>query len=378
MQNHPVVHSLLERLAPPSSGPASERIWRFSERMATVYQEQMRQFDEDEEARQWRRLYSADNMPPPSDTQNMADVAAMMAFYSPTNFCKFQKLFVQQLLDWESRQASLNPYPLSAPSITIIDIGAGVGIASLATIEVLATWTEVLAELGYKQLGMSVNIISVEPDTNKQGPRQKMLSSLSRLLDRHSIAVERVTEVIAPYPEPECIRQILNAASGGSLAICCMSNFVSSPCASNDQVAESFSLQPGSRFSDLSLHKEELAEWSEGTELEENAVQYAKATARLLADLPIRIKLLLASELKQRGAAARAFAGLLYPGLELSLQWNRVRFYSPRGSYWHSLRSGDQPGEPDWATGFWSLAHWGAGSTSLASGTPDALVSARI
>ena len=87
----------------------------------------MRQFDEDEKARQWRQLYSADNMRPPSDTQNIADVAAMMAFYSPTNFCKFQKLLVQQLLDWESRQACLNPYPLSSPSITIVDIGAGVG-----------------------------------------------------------------------------------------------------------------------------------------------------------------------------------------------------------------------------------------------------------
>jgi hypothetical protein len=205
-----------------------------------------------------------------------------------------------------------------------------------------------------------------------------MLSGMSRLLDSHSIAVERVTEVIAPYPEPECIRQILNAAAGGSLAICCMSNFVSSPCASDNQVAESFSLEPGCRFTHFSFHKEELVEWSEGTELEENAVQYAKATAGLLADLPMRSRLLLASELKQRGPAARAFASLLYPGLELSLQWNRLRFYSPRGSYWHSLRSGEQGKDPDWATGFWSLAHWGAGSTSLASGTPDALASARV
>ena len=119
-------------------------------------------------------------------------------------------------------------------------------------------------------------------------------------------------------------------------------------------------------------------EWSQATELEENAVQYAKATAHLLAGLSTRNKLLLASELKERGAPARAFAGLLYPGLELSVHWNRVRFCSPEGSYWHSLRSGDQPAEPDWATGFWSLAYWGAGSTSLASGTPDALASARV
>ncbi len=253
IEKHPIVHSLLERLAPTGGHGGGERIWRFTDRMATVYQGQVRQFDEDAEASQWRRLYSAKNMPPPSDTPSMAEVAAMLAFYSPSNFCKFQKLFTQQLLEWESRQARLNPYPLGVSSVTIIDIGAGLGIASLAAIDVLATWTDVLAQLGH-----------------------------------------------------------------------------------------------------------------------------AKATAQLLVDLPMRSRLPLASEPKQRGPAARAFTSLLYPGPELSLQWNRVRFYSPRGSYWHSLRRNDQSGEPDWATGFWSLAHWGAGSTTLTSGTPDALASARI
>lgn len=176
MEKHPVVHSLLERLAPTGGDAGGERIWRFSDRMAAVYQEQVRQFDEDAEAREWRRLYSAKNMPPPSDTPGMAEIAAMLAFYSPTNFCKFQKLFTQQLLEWESRQARLNPYPLGASNVTIIDIGAGLGIASLAAIDALATWTDVLAELGYRQLGISVRVVSVEPDEKKQGPRQKMLT----------------------------------------------------------------------------------------------------------------------------------------------------------------------------------------------------------
>jgi hypothetical protein len=138
----------------------------------------MRHFDEDAEARQWRQMYSANNMPPPSDTQNVADIAAMLAFYSPTNFCKFQKLVIQQLLEWGSRQARLNPYPLGASDITIIDIGAGLGIASLAAIDALAKWTDVLAQMGYRHLGISVRLISVEPDAKKQGPRQKMLGSL--------------------------------------------------------------------------------------------------------------------------------------------------------------------------------------------------------
>lgn len=112
--------------------------------------------------------------------------------------------------------------------------------------------------------------------------------------------------------------------------------------------------------------QQEQLEWNQGTELEDNAADYANATARLLADPTNHNRLLLASELRQRGAAARAFASLLYPSLELSLQWNLVRFYSPRVSYWHFLHSTDKPGEPVWATGFWSMAHRGGESTGMA------------
>ena len=103
-----------------------------------------------------------------------------------------------------------------------------------------------------------------------------------------------------------------------------------------------------------------------------------QATAGLLTDIPFRNKLLLASELKERGAAMRTFAGMLYPALELSVHWNRVRFYSPEGSYRHSLRSSDQAKTPDWATGFWSLAYWDAGNASQPMATPGALSLGRV
>jgi len=373
MESDSVVQSLVERLAPGGVDPESERIWRFSDRMAAVYQQQMKQFDDDKEARQWRRLYSAENMPEPSDTRNKTDVAAMMAFYSPTNFCKFQKLLTQQLLDWHSRQTQINPYPFGAPSITLIDIGAGVGIASLAAIDVLATWSDVVAELGYKQLGVSVKVIAVEPDANKQEPRRKMLSNIARSLDAHSINIERVTDVLLPYPEPDCISRIMNAVEGGSLAMCCMSNFLSSPSAGGDRLSESFSLQPGDQPVAPPDFEAGCAEFSQSAELVENAARYARATAQLLTDISFRNKLVLASELKERGAAMRTFASLLYPALELSVHWNRVRFYSPESSYWHSLRSSDQAKNPDWATGFWSLAYWGAGNANQAMATSAAL-----
>ncbi len=60
-----VPQALLDRLGPKNGNPEGGRTWRFSERMARVYQQQMDRFDDDEETRQWRRLYSVDNMLPP-------------------------------------------------------------------------------------------------------------------------------------------------------------------------------------------------------------------------------------------------------------------------------------------------------------------------
>lgn len=125
-----------------------------------------------------------------------------MAFYFPTHVFKFQKAAVQQLLEWHSRQTQVNPYPFGAQSITLVDIGAGVGTATLAMVDLLATWADVVAELGYKHLGISVKPIMVDPDINKREARGYMLSHLARLIDTHSIRIEPVTEVFEPYPEP--------------------------------------------------------------------------------------------------------------------------------------------------------------------------------
>jgi len=131
MSHERVAQALLDRLAPEGGGAVGERIWRFSQRMGAAYLQQMETFNQDKEARQWQRLYSADNMPPPDDTRNMAEVAAQMAFYFPTHFFKVQKAAAQQLLEWHSRQAQLNPYPFGTTAVTLIDVGAG--LVSTAT-----------------------------------------------------------------------------------------------------------------------------------------------------------------------------------------------------------------------------------------------------
>ena len=68
----------------------------------------------------------------------------------------------------------------------------------MAVIDVLATWADILAKLGYRQLGISVRVASIEPDTKKQGRRRNMLAHLSRLLDSHSVAVDNIVDVAAP------------------------------------------------------------------------------------------------------------------------------------------------------------------------------------
>lgn len=353
-----IAQALLDRLAPNEGEPGSERIWRFSRRMADVYLQQMERFEEDEEARQWRKLYSADNMPSPSETHGKAGVAAMMAFYSPTNFCKFQKVAAQQLLEWHFRQAQINPYPFGSPTITLVDIGAGLGIASLAVIDLLATWADVLADFGYKQLGLSVRVVSVEPDINKQSPRQEMFTAMSSLLDKHSIRLEHLTEIMLPYPESDCIQQILDAVSGGSLVICCMSNFLSSLSPDNQQLTH-VTAKKGS-------HADAYDETTFGNlspELAEKSVQCAEASRYLLANFPPQNRLLLASELQEKGAMVWLFADTIHPSLGLLARSNRVRFYSPPGSYWYSLKNG-QSEKPDWADNFRSLAYWVIGNTN--------------
>jgi hypothetical protein len=332
--------------------------------MAAVYEDQMTRFDSDRDTGQWRRLYSVDNMPDPSNTQTPADVAAMLAFYSPTNFCKFQKLAAQQLMEWEANQTSPSPLPFASPAITLLDLGAGLGIASLAAIDVFATWADIAAESGYPRLGASVRIISVEPDPNKQAPRNAMLNHLSALLDRQRIRVERVTDVLSPYPTADCLQQVLNAASAGSFAICCMSNFLSSRSVGRRSADDGFSLQPGSELMEPPCDEGSVV-FAQTPELVENAARYADATAWLLGRVPSRGTLLMASELRQSGAAIRTFADALEQSLDLLVRWNRVRFVSPVGSYWHSLRESGKSLNADWATGYWTLAHWVRGGANV-------------
>jgi hypothetical protein len=356
MNDKGLAEMLLDRLAPKADEPDSERIWRFSERMATLYLQQMQRFDQDASARQWRRLYSADNLPPPSEMRTRADLAAMLAFYSPTNFCKFQKAITQQLLEWHFRQRQVSPYPFGSRSFTLIDIGAGVGIASLAIIDLLATWAEIVAELGYGQPGLSVRVIAVEPDSIKQDTRQDMFAGMSSLLDRSTVKIEGLSEILLPFPEPECMQQVFSAAAGGPYAICCMSNFLSSlPTEDQEQPAQVMMRADSQSIDDLD--DEEALQWSRSPIRAEELLQCADTSRHLVDELPFENRLLLAAELNQRGPAVRLFAGSVYPSLELSVRRNRVRFYAPQGSYWYSAQNGEHPSDPDWVTPFWSLAY---------------------
>lgn len=364
IESSAVLQTLVERLAPSGGNPSSEPTWRFSERMAAVYELQMRRFQEDQEASQWQRLYSTENMPLPDDTTDMAQVAAQMAFYYPAHAFKFEKAAVQQLLEWHSKQGQVNPYPFGASSITLIDIGAGVGTATLAMVDLLATWTDVVAELGYKQLGISVKPIVVEPDINKREARGHMLSHLSRLLDRHSVTIEPVTEVFALYPEPECIEQIQHSVAGGSLLMCCISNFLSSVPFGGERAEVAVAVQAAT---DPIGAVESFAGMSsqQAAALADKAAKCAEATRQLLGNSTIRNRLLLASEVDEQGRTLRSFARSLQPYVEMLVRRNRVRFYSPPGCYWHSLRDDEESADPNCAVNFWSVADWIAGTSRL-------------
>jgi hypothetical protein len=358
MGNEEVVQRLLEHVAPASDDAGDERTWQFSQRMREVYSRQMETFDEDPDAKRWRQFYSAGNMPPPDDTRDKAEVAAQMAFYFPTHFFKFQKVMIQQLLEWHSQQPQVNPYPFGAGTVTLIDIGTGVGTALLAAVDLLATWSDVMDELGYGPLGISVRGVAVDCDQNKQMPRRDMLVAMSSLLNTHSIRIESQTDVLSVYPEPECVQHILDSLVPGALGICCISNFLSSRPLSGDQ--------PKVGGGPEVLAKSARDVPNEGTARRESrmllrAAEFAHASRSVLEHVPFRKKMIVASEVDEQRSVLQSFAESFGPALELLIRRNRIRFLSPPGCYWHSLQDGKESADPTCAVNFWSVADWIAG-----------------
>jgi hypothetical protein len=295
-------------------------------------------------------------MPPPDDTRNMAEVAAQMAFYFPTHFFKFQKAAAQQLMEWQFRQGQANPYPFGAPRITLIDIGSGVGTALFALTDLLAAWTEVFAELGYGQLGLTARLVAVDSDSNKEGPRKEMLSFLNSMLDQHSMRIEGLTSIQASFPDDDCIRQIADAAAGSTFTIVSMSNFLSSLPFNEPAGGEAVSPPPASST-------EQGAAESQASILARKGHVCGEGSGRLIDKLSSRNTLLLTSEVDGQGKTMRFYARALRPAMELLIRRNRVRFFSPAGCYWYSLGSGsdgEQSPDPNCAVNFWSLSHWAA------------------
>ena len=347
MERKLLAQDLLNRIAPLNDNDEGTRVLQFSKRMAKIYQNQIDSFDDDEDAKRWREFYSVRNMPPPGRTKNKADVAAQIAFYFPTHYFKFQNVVVYQMLEFISSQRGFNPYPFGATAITLIDIGAGTGAATMAILDLLATWADILAEHGYKQLGLRIKVVTVEPDRNKDSIRRELFTAMASSVDRHMIDIESSKMVGLPYPDNQCIRQIHRNSESGPMAICYMSNLMHG-------LTKYKPKQFVADRNDTIYNLEEIMQLNFSSEAVREVIQQCGVVSRdLIAGLPHRKKLFLSSEVESQGTALQEFASAIGRSIGNKVRPNRVRFINSPGSYWYTLQNPEKIVEVD----YWSLAH---------------------
>ena len=190
--------------------PSSGQGWNlcFSKPMADVYKEMMEQFDADASARDYRVRYRYRN-PRPDEINDSCDVAGVMWCLFPTHFFKFQAALIESAFPNHIEDLAYSIFGCS--ELTILDIGAGVGTASLATIDFLHQWQQFLMEKGHAPHRMKVIVQPVENNPLKLPILREMLKKLTNCVPRYLLQVEVRDSIEKDYPDEACLTQIQNA-----------------------------------------------------------------------------------------------------------------------------------------------------------------------
>lgn len=209
-----IANELVDQLSPGG-------VLRFSDRMGEVYQQQMDAFSSDPATSGWRSRCPGLH---PGSIRDETDIAAEMALWFPTHFYKIQRVLIRDLLQNTSQT---DGYPFGTSNITIVDIGAGVGTASLALVDTIALWQEAAMKLGYPPLKARVRVLPVESNEKKTDVRNVLFGLLEKRLRPELIHVEHLPPLEKDYVEDEqCADDIVNMLGSDYLAICVFSNIL--------------------------------------------------------------------------------------------------------------------------------------------------------
>lgn len=308
---------------------------RFSARMRAVYGRQLRRLDQDPAAWEFRRRYGDYQLRKanPDQIEDLADVAGELWQLFPTHFFKVQHAFLSCCLPSERRAVETTPF--GCTTLHLLDVGAGVGTASLAVIDLLMSWQTASMQAGHAPAQIRVVVIPVEPNRLKIPVLRDMLSALESEQQTPLVQVSVAEPICHDFPQSQCTEAISTALNcGGYHLLVCLSNILS-------WVRE---WRP-------SL-KERLGEWWRRVKsfLRLPAgvgtwPDYLGPAAELLASLEFDHKTVVACE--TRGEELAQQVRLVYRCLRDNLRapayatppWRpSVRFENPPGSFWRRTR----------------------------------------
>jgi hypothetical protein len=166
---HDLFHAFRERL---SSRRTSDPI-ALSDLVTSVYADTMAHFDRQPGARLYRSEY-VDRQPYPGETRNEMHLAGELWCYFTTHFFKVHQTLVELALPAGVEDLSRSIFGCSR--LTILDVGAGVGTAALATIDVLHEWQRFLLTCGHVPAPVEVTVLPVEMNQLKLPVLTRMLS----------------------------------------------------------------------------------------------------------------------------------------------------------------------------------------------------------
>ena len=209
-----IADSLTQRLTPNG-------MLCFSDRMAEVYCHQMQAFTNDQVTADWRSRCSGLY---PGSINDELDVAAEMGKWFPTHYYKILRVLIRDFL---SQNTSLDCNPFGASDLTILDIGAGVGTASLAIVDTIALWQQIAVEHGYPPLKTTIRILPVESDDKKTSVRDSLYRLLESRLPAEMLRIEHLSPLEKAFVEDEqCVDEIVRQVGQGHLVLCVFSNIL--------------------------------------------------------------------------------------------------------------------------------------------------------
>jgi hypothetical protein len=190
----------------------------------SVYAEAMSHFDARLESKSYRTVYR-NRKSRPDQIVNEVDLAGEMWSYFPTHFFKFRQTLAELTLPKAVEGLARSIF--GCTRFTVLDIGAGVGTASLATIDLVHEWQGLLLSSGHAPALVRLTLQPVETNPLKLSTLKRMVETAARQVRPDSLRIDLRPPITIPYPEEACLRAVEGAlAEGGPHLLVTLSNIL--------------------------------------------------------------------------------------------------------------------------------------------------------